>query len=103
MGTKAEEEDTFRRLFWDRLCRIHRYIETNRPELRDYPIDGITEPENRDKGHLGIGENTRGSKALAEKRLEEFEREGLVQIIGRNYRLTLKGEQFCKSRPPTEG
>jgi CBS domain-containing protein len=98
-----QQEDNFRRLFWDRLCQIHRYRRTNRPALRDFAIDGITKTEgptiDRERGYLGVAGT---GQSEAERRLRRFESEGLVQINGPVYRLTPQGEQFCASRPLTE-
>lgn len=86
-------EDDFTRLFWDRLCEINRSRRTNRPELRDFPIDGITRtPFDLDRGHLGIGGT---EQPEAERRLRDFAGEGFVQIDGPIYRLSPRGEQFC--------
>ena len=100
---KVGMADNFRRLFWDRLCQIYRYRKRNRPDLRDFAVDGITKTEglviDREKGYLGV--EGMGQQE-AEGRLRGFESEGLVQINGPIYRLTPQGEQFCASRPPTE-
>ena len=78
-------------LFWSRLCEIHR-----RGRIIDFPIDGITEPLDQDRGHLGIGGF---EKPEAENRLRGFQDEGLIEIDGRMYRLTAQGEQRCQMIP----
>lgn len=81
-------------LFWSRLCEIYR-----RGRIIDFPIDGITEPLDLDKGHLGIGgfENP-----AADDRLRRFQSEGLIKIDGGMYRLTAQGEQRCQMIPRRE-
>ena len=78
-------------LFWSRLCEIHR-----RGRIIHFPIDGITEPLDQDRGHLEIGEF---EKPEAENRLRGFQDEGLIKIDGRMYRLTAQGEQRCQMIP----
>ena len=81
-------------VFWSRLCKIHRLR-----RIIDFPIDGITEPLDQDRGHLGIGGF---EKPEAENRLRGFQDEGLIKIDGRMYRLTVQGEQRCQMIPTRE-
>ena len=85
----TKEEDPFATLFWNHLCRKRNNI------ARDYPIDRINKPGDFEQGYLDIKAVDLGE---AQKKLQEFEQKGLIQIIGRSYRLTDKGEQFCASR-----
>jgi hypothetical protein len=96
----AMQEDTFRKLFWDRLCRQYRIRRRNRQAMGNLPIDGITghaTMEDENQGHLGVDGP---EQSEAERRLGDFADDGLVEILpNRRYRLTPQGEQFCADRP----
>jgi hypothetical protein len=38
--------------FWKNLFEVYEYRKSNNKDIDDYPIDGITKPQNRDFGHL---------------------------------------------------
>jgi hypothetical protein len=94
-------EDAFRHLFWAHVCESYRDRKRNtknidlsyrRDEIRKIPLD-------LRKGWLGIEEC---EQPEIERRLEEFEAEGLITLDPEHYRLTDKGVHHCEHLPRTE-
>ena len=79
--------------FWKNLFEVYEYRKSNKKDIDDYPIDGITKPENRDLGHLGVG-------GLGPNEAERIirERRDLFRIDGKNFRLTTEGQIYLETR-----
>jgi len=79
--------------FWKNLFEMHEYRKSNKQDSNEYPIDGITKPENLDLGHLGV----RGLEPNEAERIIR-ERRDLFKIDGKNFRLTTEGQIYLETR-----